>query len=212
MLSVRHLALGRCLASLAIIAASVGLPSPALGQRAAGQAPGRQADAIADVGVAGSVNWIESIERELLPGTDRITVTLGPGGDLVHHAGQLTAPPRLYFDLASVDVEPIVSAASFSYTDGVVRSIRVGRHPRRTTRVVLDLDHMASYTVTTAQDPVRFVVDVARPMPAATAAPVNTAAVSAPAVSAVSQAAQTGAAREFVELQALGGPNAFCPA
>ncbi len=211
MLSVRHLALARCLASLAIVASSAGLPSTALGQGAAGQPPGRPADATADAGVAGPVNWIQSIERELLPGTDRITVTLGPGGDLVHQAGQLTAPPRLYFDLASVDVEPIVSAASFSYPDGVVRSIRIGRHPRRTTRVVLDLDHMASYTVTTAQNPVRFVVDVARPMPAATAPPVNTAAVSAPAASTRSQAAQTGGAREFVELRALGGPNAFCP-
>jgi hypothetical protein len=184
------------------------LPSTAVGQDGPAATAGVTNRASAGDGDAEAVNWIRSIERELLPGTDRITVTLGPGGGLVHQSGQLTAPPRLYFDLALVDVEPAVREAPLTYDDGVVRSIRVGRHPRLTTRVVLDLDQMSSFTVTTLQDPVRFVVEVARPL---TTAPEPSPNASTAPRAVETSSVQPAAAREFIELQALGGPNAFCP-
>ena len=203
LLSPRQAVLSRFFASLTLAAVYVCVPSAVLGQETSA--------ATQSSGTAAEVNWIRSIQRELLPGTDRITVTLGPGSGLVHQTGQLTGPPRLYFDLALVDVEPAVRDARLAYDDGVVRSIRVGRHPRQTTRVVLDLDQMSTFTVTTLQDPVRLVVEVASPL-AAAPEPGPSASTAPGAVQApVGQAAQTSAARQFIDLQALGGPNAFCP-
>jgi hypothetical protein len=76
------------------------------------------------------------------------------------------------------------------------------------TRVVLDLDEMASFTVSTLQDPARLIVEVAHSLPAAPEAGIN---ASRPVGAAEAASGQPVAAREFVELQALGGPNAFCP-
>ena len=92
---------------------------------------------------------------------DPVTLTLGSDDALTYESNQLTAPPRVYVDLAQVDVEPSLHETPYAYDDGVVRSIRLGRHPDLTTRVVLDLDEGASFAVSTLQDPVRLIVEVA---------------------------------------------------
>ena len=127
---------------------------------------------------------------------------------LTYESNQLTAPPRVYVDLAHVDVEPSLHETPHAYDDGVVRSIRLGRYPDLTTRVVLDLDEMASFTVSTLKDPARLIVEVARWLPAAPEAGISAATFVGAAEAA---SGQPVAAREFVELQALGGPNACCP-
>jgi len=183
------------------------VPSTALGEQ--GQTANTEAgSAASSEGEPESVNMIRSIQRELLPGLDRVTLTLGSDDTLTYESNQLTAPPRVYVDLAQVDVEPSLHETPYAYEDGVVRSIRVGRHPDLTTRVVLDLDEAASFTVSTLQDPVRLIVEVAHALPAA-----PEAGISASTLVGAAEAASTQrvAAREFVELQTLGGPNAFCP-
>lgn len=156
---------------------------------------------------AESVNVIQSIERELLPGLDRVTLTFGANDTLSYESNQLTAPPRVYVDLAQVDAEPSLHETPHAYDDGVVRSIRLGRHPGLTTRVVLDLDETADFTVSALEDPARLVVEVAHALPSAPAG----VPASTPVGIAEVASGQPAAEREFVELQALGGPNAFCP-
>jgi hypothetical protein len=190
-----------------MVAVSFCVPSTALGEqgKTANTEPGRAASSQR---APESVNVIRSIQRELLPGLDRVTLTLGSDDTLRYETNQLTAPPRVYVDLAQVDVERPLYETPHAYDDGVVRSIRVGRHPDLMTRVVLDLDEMASFTVSTLQDPARLIVEVAHSLPAAPEAGIN---ASRPVGAAEAASGQPVAAREFVELQALGGPNAFCP-
>jgi N-acetylmuramoyl-L-alanine amidase len=62
----------------------------------------------------------------------------------------------------------------------IVRQVRVGRHPNRTTRIVLDADGVSSYSVYPLYNPYRLVIDCLRATPSSPAK----ASASRPVVSA----------------------------
>jgi N-acetylmuramoyl-L-alanine amidase len=92
---------------------------------------------------------------------------------------RIGGPARLFFDIkGSRTVQSLVDA-TFRYNSDVVRHIRFGRHPNRTTRIVLDFENVSTYSVFTLYNPFRIVIDaertdrarVERPVPAAAFAP-----------------------------------------
>ena len=106
---------------------------------------------------------IRRIERQRLPEVVRITVELA--GEVRYHQGRLDNPARLFFDLYStVSTPPLRDAElTFNDDDDVVREIRLGRHPNETTRIVLDLQRVETYSVFTLYNPYRLVIDCERP-------------------------------------------------
>ena len=106
---------------------------------------------------------IRGIERARLPDVVRITVQLD--GEVRYHQERLDNPARLFFDLYGAISTPQLRDANLAFNDDddVVREIRLGRHPNNITRVVLDLEGVASYSVFTLYNPYRLVIDCERP-------------------------------------------------
>ena len=117
---------------------------------------------------------IRAVRREVLPDVVRITLELDR--EVVFYQERLEGPARLFFDLRETKTVPALVDATLRYDSDIIRHIRLGRHPNSTTRVVLDLENVARYSVFTLYNPYRIVID-AEP---ASAPPLQVASTSAP--------------------------------
>jgi N-acetylmuramoyl-L-alanine amidase len=121
----------------------------------------------------GDVTLLKDVKRTVLPDGVRLTVELD--GEIAYHQEEIANPRRLFFDLKNVKTVASLQDASLKFDDDVVKEIRLGRHPQNTTRVVVDLDGVGSYTVYPLYGPYRLVIDLRRasagPVAAAVAPP-----------------------------------------
>jgi N-acetylmuramoyl-L-alanine amidase len=124
---------------------------------------------------AGGVVTLRGITRSPLP--DGVRISLEMDRELFFKQEQLDNPKRVFFDLRGAHVSPGLRDKTLTYTDDIVREIRLGRHPQNTTRVVLDTENVESYSVFTLYNPYRVVIDFRRK-----GAPSPAAAVAAPPV------------------------------
>ena len=136
---------------------------------------------------------IRSIERERLPDLVRVTVQLD--GEVRYHVEQLENPARLFFDLrGTVSLPPLRNATlAFDDDDDLVRHIRLGQHPNETTRIVLDIEGVARYSVFTLYNPYRLVIDAER-LPALAASDLD---LPAPAIPAANSTGTFSLARQL---------------
>ena len=111
---------------------------------------------------------LTGIERTLTDRGVRVTISLNAEVKFRHE--RLTAPDRVYFDLSGTQASKHLIDTTLSFSDDIVRKIRLGRHPNETTRVVLELDNVEDYSHFTLYNPYRIVVDTIRgpeaPVPA----------------------------------------------
>lgn len=130
------------------------------------------------------------IRRTVLP--DLVRVTLEFDSETMYSQDQLTNPSRVFLDLRATRTDASLADSLLTWDSDAVRQIRLGRHPNNTTRVVVDLDGVARYSVFTLYNPFRVVIDCERPQdlaritpppaePILVAAPVDVAAFSIPA-------------------------------
>ena len=121
-------------------------------------------------GIAGAGPVIlKEIKRSALPDGVRLTVDLG--SEVAFHQEEIENPRRLFFDLKNVKTAPSLQDAALKFDDDVVKEVRLGRHPQNTTRVVIDLEGISSYSVYPLYGPYRLVIDFRRAAaPAALAA------------------------------------------
>ncbi len=132
---------------------------PRVPTRLAALAPPLPPNSSEPVGV-GAVS-LRSVTRETL--SDLVRVTLELEDEVPYVSDHLDGPARLYFDLDGTDAVPGLLNATLPFDDGdVIREIRLGRHPEQTTRVVLDLEGVESYSVYALYSPYRLVVDSVR--------------------------------------------------
>src|SRR6266568_1745286 len=128
--------------------------------------------AAATVAPAG-VTMLKEVHRTALPDGIRLTVDLD--NEVAYHQEEIANPRRLFFDLKGVKAVPNLQDASLKFDDDVIKEVRLGRHPQNTTRLVVDLDGIAGYTVYPLYGPYRLVIDLRRanaaPAPALPAAP-----------------------------------------
>ena len=122
---------------------------------------------------------IRDIKRTALP--DGIRVTIEMDSETSYRADRLDNPRRVFFDLRGTRPVPALLDATIRYNDEIMREIRLGRHPKSTTRIVFDMEGVDSYSVFTLYSPYRLVIDF-KPQATATGA---TAAK--PAATALSQ-------------------------
>jgi N-acetylmuramoyl-L-alanine amidase len=116
---------------------------------------------------------LKDIKRTVLPDGIRLTVDLD--AEIAYYQEEIANPRRLFFDLKGVKAVSTLQDAALKFDGDVVKEVRLGRHPQNTTRLVVDLDGVGSYSVYPLYGPYRLVVDFRRaaaPTPATAAAPV----------------------------------------
>jgi N-acetylmuramoyl-L-alanine amidase len=104
--------------------------------------------------------FLKEIRRSVLPDGVRLTVDLD--AEIAYHQEEIENPRRLFFDLKGVKAAPNLQDVSLKYDGDVVKEVRLGRHPQNTTRLVVDLDGVSSYTVYPLYGPYRLVMDFRR--------------------------------------------------
>jgi N-acetylmuramoyl-L-alanine amidase len=109
------------------------------------------------VGSTGEMVAIRAVTRTPLP--DGIRVTIEMDGEITYRQERLENPKRVFFDLKNTRPVPNLLDATLKYPDEPVKEIRFGRHPQNTTRVVMDMDGLESYTVFALYNPYRMVID-----------------------------------------------------
>jgi N-acetylmuramoyl-L-alanine amidase len=134
-----------------------------------------------------AITLLRDVKRSVLPDGIRLTVELD--GEVAYHQEEIVNPRRLFFDLKNVKTVPPLQDASLKFNDDVVKEVRLGRHPQNTTRVVVDLEGIAGYTVYPLYGPYRLVIDLRRSGVAAVAIPAAVATSGPPAAPAKAIAA-----------------------
>jgi len=117
---------------------------------------GASAPAAAVAGVA----TLKEIKRTVLPDGVRLTVDLD--SEISYYQEEIANPRRLFFDLKGVKAAPNLQDVSLKFDDDVVKEVRLGRHPRNTTRLVVDLEGVSGYTVYPMYGPYRLIIDLRR--------------------------------------------------
>lgn len=105
-----------------------------------------------------SMVTIKEIRRSLL--ADGVRVIIEMDGESLFHQERLENPKRLFFDLRAARASGSLQDATIKYNDGVVKQIRLGRRPQNTTRVVLDIEGIETFSVFTLYNPFRLIVDL----------------------------------------------------
>jgi N-acetylmuramoyl-L-alanine amidase len=123
---------------------------------------------------AAKLTTIKQIRRTVLPDAVRITIDLD--GEVPFHDERISDPSRVFVDLPGTRAARglLDRTIRFEHDADVVRQVRIGRHPNDTTRVVLDVAGVTSYSVYPLYNPYRLVIDCVRPpdpAPAAAVAP-----------------------------------------
>jgi N-acetylmuramoyl-L-alanine amidase len=124
---------------------------------------------------------IKGVRRTVLPDAVRVIVELDR--EVPFHDEQLEHPSRVFVDLLSTRANPslIDQTIRFESDADLVRQVRIGRHPNKVTRVVLDTNGVSSYSVYPLYSPYRLVIDCLRaPAAAAVDGDATTARVALP--------------------------------
>jgi N-acetylmuramoyl-L-alanine amidase len=103
---------------------------------------------------------LKEIHRSVLPDGVRVVVDLD--GEIAYHQEEIESPRRVFFDLKNVKAAPGLQDVALKFDSDVVREVRLGRHPQNTTRLVVDLAGVSSYTVYPLYSPYRLVLDFRR--------------------------------------------------
>jgi N-acetylmuramoyl-L-alanine amidase len=147
--------------------------------------PARASAPVAAVSSSRPANPLTAVRREVLD--DALRVTLELGEEVSFRSDRLDGPPRVFIDFDNTRPVEAIKDATITFTDDVVRKIRIGRPTESRTRVVMDLTGAGRHSIYTLYNPYRVVIDFAR-VPAGSAGVVGAAALpaaAAPVVQAV---------------------------
>ena len=115
---------------------------------------------VATAGPAQGITLLKSIHRTALADGVRLIVDLD--NEVGYHQEEIANPRRLFFDLKGVKTVPNLQDVSLKFEGDVVKEVRLGRHPQNTTRLVVDIEGIAGYTVYPLYGPYRLVIDLRR--------------------------------------------------
>lgn len=110
--------------------------------------------------VTSGVVTVREITRTPLP--DGVRVSIEMDREILFKQEKLENPKRVFFDLRGAHLSPGLRDKTLSFSDDIVREIRLGRHPQNTTRVVMDTEGVESFSVFTLYNPYRVIVDFRR--------------------------------------------------
>jgi N-acetylmuramoyl-L-alanine amidase len=123
----------------------------------------------AAAGASQPIAILRDVKRTSLPDGIRLTVEID--SEVPYHQEEIANPRRVFFDLKNVRTAPNLQDVSLKFDDDVVKEVRLGKHPQNTTRLVIDLQGVAGYTVYPMYGPYRLVIDLRRASAAAVTPP-----------------------------------------
>jgi N-acetylmuramoyl-L-alanine amidase len=103
---------------------------------------------------------LTAITRSALPTGERLTIALD--SEPQYREERLSDPERLFFDFRNTAAADTARPGLQRLTGGVVRDVRLGVHPARITRLVLELEPNTRHSVFALYNPYRLVVDLER--------------------------------------------------
>lgn len=107
-------------------------------------------------GQAAPVVSIAYVQRSALPDLTEIVIYLD--GPATFHQERLGQPDRVFFDLAGTRPAESLKDAVLDFDAGLVRQIRIGRHPNSVTRLVMDSEGVGQVRARMYTEPHRLVV------------------------------------------------------
>ena len=126
---------------------------------------------------------LRSITRTAMP--DRVRITLDLDGATTHRSERVEDPPRVLLDVRDTQPGPGVLVGTLTYKDSAASYVRVGLQTNHVTRVVVSLDGVSRYRISTTDQPYRIIVECDRAQPVTmAAAPTEPAVASKPAAPA----------------------------
>jgi N-acetylmuramoyl-L-alanine amidase len=113
-------------------------------------------------GPATPVAVIKSVKRTVFSDVVRVVIELD--GEVPFHDERIADPDRLLVDLTAAQASPALAEQTlrFSSDSDVVRQVRLGRQPNRSTRIVLDAGGVSTYSIYALYNPYRLVIDAVR--------------------------------------------------
>ena len=108
---------------------------------------------------------------------DTIRLTLDFDGEVAFDHQRLPGPDRVFFDFARTAPIPSLSDTVLQFEGPTVRRVRLGRPRPDVTRLAIDLDGVATYSVFALYHPFRLTIDL---QPASPGRPAGTSASAAP--------------------------------
>ncbi len=113
------------------------------------------------------VATLRSVKRADIGNVVRITLELD--SEIAYHEERVEQPARVFFDLRNVKLGQGLREAPLLFAADALKQVRLGKRDDGSTRVAMDLDGVARYSVFTLYNPFRLVVDFER-SPSASAA------------------------------------------
>jgi N-acetylmuramoyl-L-alanine amidase len=101
---------------------------------------------------------VSGIRRWAGAGYTRIIISVDD--EVQCNTQRIPNPDRLVFDLPGTRLSPALVGRVLSVEDGLLHQIRVAQYTPTATRVVLDVEQMDDYSVSTLPNPFRLVIDV----------------------------------------------------
>lgn len=101
---------------------------------------------------------LTSIRHWSTPDYTRIAIDLEE--EVKYEAGRVPGPDRIFFDLHNTKLASELIGKSFEVGEGFLRKIRVAQFNASMTRVVLEVDEVAEYSVFLLPNPYRLIIDI----------------------------------------------------
>ena len=105
---------------------------------------------------------IKSINRTVLPDVVRVVIEMDR--EVPFHDERIADPDRLFVDLTPAQTASSLTDQTlrFASDSDIVRQVRLGRQPNKTTRIVLDAGGVSTYSIYALYEPYRLVIDCVR--------------------------------------------------
>ena len=120
---------------------------------------------------AGSARGIPRVRRIRASATDdsaRVTIDLE--SVVPYSSGRLANPDRIFFDLRDARIPLEVAREGVKVDGDILTAVRTAQNQNHTVRVVLDVDHVKEYGVSTTDNPPQLLIDLFRKQLPASAA------------------------------------------
>jgi N-acetylmuramoyl-L-alanine amidase len=123
---------------------------------------------------------IRNITRTALPRGDRLTIEFS--GETTYDGDRIANPDRVYFDFKNTNATAAVIEHANALGGTLIKSMRLGKRPDDSTRIVVELMDNPRFSVFPMYQPFRLVIDLERDGPAPVVAATTPAPVEAPVV------------------------------
>ncbi len=80
--------------------------------------------------------------------------------EVKYEVGRVSGPDRIFFDLHDTKLASELIGKTFDVEDGFLKKIRVAPYQKGITRIVLEVDELAEYSVFLLPDPYRLIIDI----------------------------------------------------